>query len=64
METTGRHAEALKREIHELMVEDKTMSMTEIKVFKGIVQLKREIHELMVEDKTMSMTEIKVFLKG
>jgi hypothetical protein len=32
VETTGRQAEALRREIEELMVEDKTMSVTEIKV--------------------------------
>ena len=41
----------LKREIHELMVEDKTMSMTDINVFKGMVLLKREIEKLMMEDK-------------
>jgi hypothetical protein len=32
VETTVRQAEALRREIEELMVEDKTMSVTEIKV--------------------------------
>jgi hypothetical protein len=36
VETTGRQAEALRREIEELMVEDKTMSMTEIKVFNNV----------------------------
>jgi len=45
VETTGRQAEALKREIDELMVEDKTMSMTEIKVFKGTVQTRKRPRE-------------------
>ena len=38
VETTGRQAEALRREIEELMVEDKTMSMTEIKVSNPFIQ--------------------------
>jgi len=38
VETTGRQAEALRREIEELMVEDKTMSMTEIKVSNHFIR--------------------------
>ena len=53
IETSARQANALKQEIHELTVEDKMLSMTEIKIKDEVKSIEREILEIeraMVED--------------
>ena len=46
IETSGRHSIALKQEIHELTVEDKMLSMAEIKIKDEIKLIQKEVLEV------------------
>ena len=73
IETSARQASALKQEIHELTVEDKMLSMTEIKIKDEVKLIEKEILEIekaMIEDdaigkdKLSSLTSAKDMYDG
>ena len=64
IETSARHAAALKHEIQELTVEDKMLSMTEIKIKDEIKLIQKEIVEIekvMVEDESTGREKLSGF---
>ena len=64
IETSARQANALKQEIHELTVEDKMLSMTEIKIKDEVKSIEKEILEIeraMVEDEAAGREKLAGF---
>ena len=64
IETSARHASALKQEIQELTVEDKMLSMTEIKIKDEIKLIQKEIVEIqkvVVEDEASGREKLSEF---
>ena len=57
IETSTRHSTALKQEIHELTVEDKMLSMAEIKIKDEIKLIQKEVVEVerLVVERTLLM---------